>query len=796
MQEYLMLLLMQLTLFSSITAGVIILVKQVFKWVIPPKVGLIMWVILLVRLAIPILPESSASVYNWVPMGRNITYSLTQEVDSEIETRKASNNPYVIKREGLTEEPSEFNGYHLYRSESEVFTLGEMFAETASPNKLKSEIKPTAEVIDTVILTVYISGVFISMTIYLIKYFKARRRALYTSIPCTDENILKAYRRIAGIVGFSEKNMPELRYGSSSKLVGCFSPVVVFMEREGADINEISMVFAHELNHAKHRDNFVLFFSSLVTCFFWFNPLIWIVRQRLRGDVEIMCDSRTLDDCGILRTEYAKMLYRCSVYEADPSLALAGCGFAFGGMSTKNRMKSIARNLENKTWPRIFSSILCIALIFVCLTNPVTSQNIPYSAYIGNYSALTGDSKTIMNLTTRVSVSDYIREVYILFTENYGPETASKLGNGNIGEFKRLVKTNRRISEDVRAEIDNLISDQALTNGNCALINQCIISLLSEKQIPDFVVPYSQIVPKVIPAEYMKKVLEKLSERDRKILEDSYNLGVKGAEVKLSKFYTEAMYELILSRLSNEMNRRLFESCHVRFDVNLANRKTLERVLGISYDDISGEKCIYVIANDLTEREYETIESIIGAASAGQREDVYYLKETLENGYSSSMIDLAFKRAGYTVDDMLNGYAVCGYAQYMYYDAETYSVLNQHDLDSLDIRIAKRNFLFGDYFEKLDGTDYYQVIDVENDVYLAALDYLNKIMYVKTADAEEDSLTISGIVPQVTRNAVMEMYEYGLVETTDGVVDANQTLNCGQSLYIAYKLLASAVNVY
>ena len=108
MQEYLMLLLMQLTLFSSITAGVIILVKQVFKWVIPPKVGLIMWVILLVRLAIPILPESSASVYNWVPMGRNITYSLTQEVDSEIETRKASNNPYVIKREGLTEEPCVF----------------------------------------------------------------------------------------------------------------------------------------------------------------------------------------------------------------------------------------------------------------------------------------------------------------------------------------------------------------------------------------------------------------------------------------------------------------------------------------------------------------------------------------------------------------------------------------------------------------------------------------------------------------------------------------------------------------
>ena len=98
MPDYLILLLMQITIFSSVTACIIIFVKQLFKWVIPPGVGVIMWLILLIRLLWPTLPESAVSVYNLIPAGRNIMYSLTNEAASGLSELIEEENPYVVEQ--------------------------------------------------------------------------------------------------------------------------------------------------------------------------------------------------------------------------------------------------------------------------------------------------------------------------------------------------------------------------------------------------------------------------------------------------------------------------------------------------------------------------------------------------------------------------------------------------------------------------------------------------------------------------------------------------------------------------
>ena len=67
MTERLILILTQITIFSSVTACIIIFIKRIFNWIIPPKIGLLMWAILLVRMLWPIYPESAVSVYNLMP---------------------------------------------------------------------------------------------------------------------------------------------------------------------------------------------------------------------------------------------------------------------------------------------------------------------------------------------------------------------------------------------------------------------------------------------------------------------------------------------------------------------------------------------------------------------------------------------------------------------------------------------------------------------------------------------------------------------------------------------------------
>lgn len=84
MTEFLILLLMQVTVFSSVTALIIIAIKQIFKCRIPPGIGMVMWVVLLARLICPIFPESRISVYNLIPAGREIMYSLTNDIGDEL----------------------------------------------------------------------------------------------------------------------------------------------------------------------------------------------------------------------------------------------------------------------------------------------------------------------------------------------------------------------------------------------------------------------------------------------------------------------------------------------------------------------------------------------------------------------------------------------------------------------------------------------------------------------------------------------------------------------------------------
>ena len=108
MEEFLVLLLLQVTVFSSVTALILIAVKQIFKCRIPPKIGMMLWIVLLARLICPVFPESKISVYNYVPIGKNVLVALSSNVNEEIEEKRKENskaeNPYVLQSTVLPDE--------------------------------------------------------------------------------------------------------------------------------------------------------------------------------------------------------------------------------------------------------------------------------------------------------------------------------------------------------------------------------------------------------------------------------------------------------------------------------------------------------------------------------------------------------------------------------------------------------------------------------------------------------------------------------------------------------------------
>ena len=60
----------------------------------------------------------------------------------------------------------------------------------------------------------------------------------------------------------------------------------------------------------------------------------------------------------------------------------------------------------------------------------------------------------------------------------------------------------------------------------------------------------------------------------------------------------------------------------------------------------------------------------------------------------------------------------------------------------------------------------------------------------------EDEPEIVGVMSSGVRNAILETYSLGLIDSDDGRIDPSEKISVGKSLYYAYKLIASAVNLY
>ncbi len=90
-------------------------------------------------------------------------------------------------------------------------------------------------------------------------------------------------------------------------------------------------LIVHELAHVKRRDHWVGWLELAAGCLWWWNPLFWYVRSRVRENAELACDGWVIDACPEDRRAYAEALL--AVCAGMPRDALAPAI----GVSTGNR---------------------------------------------------------------------------------------------------------------------------------------------------------------------------------------------------------------------------------------------------------------------------------------------------------------------------------------------------------------------------------------------------------------------------------------------------------------------------
>lgn len=97
-------------------------------------------------------------------------------------------------------------------------------------------------------------------------------------------------------------------------------------------------VIAHERIHIRRRDYLFKLGAYLLTCLYWFHPMVWAGFILMGRDMEMSCDEAVLrrmdGDC---RGEYADSLLRLSCEQQYPAAA----PLAFGEGDTRGRIKHI-----------------------------------------------------------------------------------------------------------------------------------------------------------------------------------------------------------------------------------------------------------------------------------------------------------------------------------------------------------------------------------------------------------------------------------------------------------------------
>ncbi len=148
-------------------------------------------------------------------------------------------------------------------------------------------------------------------------------------------------------------------------VVGLFSPRIYLPS--GLGENEKSYVLAHEKTHVRRKDYLVKQLAFLVTCIYWFHPLVWLAFYLMCQDMEMACDEyviRSFD--GETRKDYSMTLLSL----AQEQHGLQGSPLAFGEGGIKKRIMNVLHYRKPTFWVSVAVVILLAAVLIGLALDP------------------------------------------------------------------------------------------------------------------------------------------------------------------------------------------------------------------------------------------------------------------------------------------------------------------------------------------------------------------------------------------------------------------------------------------
>lgn len=244
---------------ASALAIIVLMLQWALRRQLNPRWRYALWLLVLMRLVLPVQPESALSLFRFTPTPPAVvTMSMTQPI---FETQPTSIESVA----------------------------------NASP------VQPRAKFsVYSILSLVWLAGV-VGLGALTGEANRRFARQVSASPAITDSGVLDIFASARAELPIRQQiRLVESSHITSPAIMGLVRPTLLLPidVQKTFDPDELRLIFLHELAHLKRGDVIVQSLIAVLQVLHWFNPLLWFAFQRMRADREPAADALVLSRAG------------------------------------------------------------------------------------------------------------------------------------------------------------------------------------------------------------------------------------------------------------------------------------------------------------------------------------------------------------------------------------------------------------------------------------------------------------------------------------------------------------------
>jgi beta-lactamase regulating signal transducer with metallopeptidase domain len=332
---------------AAVLAVMVVCVQVVFNKVLSARWRYLLWFLVVTRLLVPSLPESSVSLYRYVPTSpiTPIHFDLVASPSVAAPLMTTSETPAVV--------PS----------------------NSAPPLPVSTPISPKG-----VLLAIWLIGFFALAASLIERNLRFRRRVLLDARPA-DETKRRLAESVARDMGV-KRNLVVIETDllETPAVVGLFAPKLLLPRKvsERLSTDELTLIFRHELAHLKRGDLWVHFLVCLLQIVHWFNPVLWWAFGRMRHDRELATDALALRSTLNAQQAYGETLVKLAAGSLPHTSLDPAIGILENHRRIRQRIEQIARLKPNAyAWSGFGAAVLVVLGLLALTKAPARAGTAP-----------------------------------------------------------------------------------------------------------------------------------------------------------------------------------------------------------------------------------------------------------------------------------------------------------------------------------------------------------------------------------------------------------------------------------